>query len=89
MAVRGLLAALSFTLVVLATLAVAIGANTVIFSVVNGILLPPLPFADPGRLVAVHARDAKTSSNVSARDFLDWRQLLGAVIDPMIAMLPE
>jgi hypothetical protein len=56
----------AFTLVAIVTLAVALGANTAIFSVVNGILLRPLPFADSGRLMKVEGRyhDAATLDTV-------------------------
>ena len=54
-AVRALLKAPGFTAVVLLTLAVAIGANTAIFSVVDGVLLSPLPYPDVDRLVRVAA----------------------------------
>jgi putative ABC transport system permease protein len=65
-----------FTAVAVVTLALGIGANTAIFSVVRAVLLPPLPFANPGRLVQIQLRDRKTGEPanwVSIRDVADWR----------------
>ena len=52
-AARSLARAPGFTLIVVATLALAIGANTAIFSVVNAVLLEPLPFPNADRLVHI------------------------------------
>ncbi len=73
-AIRSYAKAPSFTLAILATLALGIGASTAIFSMVNGILLRPLPLPDADRLVYANelAREGGQIS-VSWPNFLDWR----------------
>jgi putative ABC transport system permease protein len=73
---RTLRRAPGFAIVALVTLALGIGANTAIFSVVNGLLLRDLPFHDADRLVRVwgaHLDSGRDRSQVSAADFLDMR----------------
>ncbi len=64
-----------FAVVAVATLGLGIGASTALFSVVNGVLLEPLPYVDAGRLVAVYAKTAGFErAPVTYLNFLDWQR---------------
>ena len=63
-----------FTAVALLALALGIGANTAIFSVVNGVLLRPLPYPEPARLMIIYEKTDFGESSVSYPDFLDWQR---------------
>ena len=83
-AFRQLRKRLSFTVMVVATLALGIGAATAVFSLVDNILLHPLPFAQPARIVALQSIKtpragtptvtAVLGSNISYPNFFDWRE---------------
>jgi len=76
-AVRSLSKRPGFAAVAIVTLALGIGANTAVFSVVNGVLLRPLPYLDPDELVMVFRtvpRFGFDRSTASFPDFADWRE---------------
>src|SRR6185436_12790641 len=75
-AARMLRAKPGFTLVAVITLALGIGANTAIFTVVNAVLLRPLPFKEPDHLVTVWETNLKQGQDhgvVSGANFTDWK----------------
>ena len=79
-AIRHLLKSPGFTSVAILIMALGIGANTAIFSVVHSVLLEPLPFQDPDRLVQLwhvppqSSFPGMTQFAVSAANFLDWQK---------------
>ena len=90
---RMLLKRPSFTLIVVLTLALGIGANTTIFSAIDAVLLNPLPYKDPDRLMVVWETNKQLGPEMWDRNeaaignFLDWRSRnqvfdqLGALFD--------
>jgi putative ABC transport system permease protein len=94
-AVRMLQKSPGFTAVAVLTLALGIGANTAIFSVVNAVLLRPMPYKDADRLVSVWGQNKPKGYDldlVSSLDFADWKaqshsfENMGAATDAMYTL---
>ena len=89
-ALRSFLKAPGFTIAAVVALALGIGANTAIFSVVNGVLLKSLPYRDPDGLVIVWERNLprdRTTNVASPANFLAWRDE-NHVFESMAAISP-
>ncbi len=88
-ALRTLTRNLAFSSVVVLTLALGIGANTGIFTVVNGVLLKPLPYPEPDRLLMLFERQLSDSTlgTVAPANFFDWREQTHS-FDKMAAIDP-
>jgi predicted permease len=79
LSVRALLRAPSFAVIAILVMALGIGANVALFTVVRGVLLKPLPFQDPARLVmlyewGLHENDAEGYNTVSGGMYAEWKK---------------
>ncbi|MGH7576231.1 MAG: ADOP family duplicated permease [Longimicrobiales bacterium] len=90
--VRNLVRAPAFTAAVVRSLALGIGATTVVFSVVDHVVLRPLPYRDPGRLIVIREvvhdiRDAYPTLGANAGHYMQWRERC-AVCEDVAALRP-
>jgi hypothetical protein len=77
-AIRTLLRAPGFSIVAIAVMTIGIGASVALFTVFRSVLLRPLPFPHPDRLVALYGQDDRSrpgsENNISSGDFYDWQK---------------
>src|SRR5947209_3842742 len=83
---RTLLRAPGFAALTAGVLALGIGAALAVFEVADAVLLRPLPFADPDRVVTVWQTSGATRITVDGADFLDWKGQTSSVFDRMAAV---
>jgi hypothetical protein len=90
LAVRVLRRQASFTTLALVTLAIGIGTSTAAFALLDSVLLRPLPFAEPNRLVMIRELNAERKDiPPSFPNFVDWRERARSFSDVIAALLPN
>jgi hypothetical protein len=87
---RSLRGSAALTATIVAVLALGIGASTTIFAFANAVLLRPLPYPSPGRIVVLHERalDAPAPLNVHPQNFVEWRSRSGVFESLVLVQTP-